>query len=43
MTHTTWVTLALHERIGRAAQQPRPEFEAEAGALTHHQQGAQPR
>jgi hypothetical protein len=29
---TTWVTGALRDRIGRAAQHAQPEFEAEAGA-----------
>ncbi len=29
---TTWATLALHDRINRAAQHAGPELEAEAGA-----------
>ena len=29
---TTWLTVALQDRIGRATQHAQPEFEAEAGA-----------
>jgi hypothetical protein len=28
----TWLTAALQDRIGRAAQHAQPDFEAEAGA-----------